>query len=134
MTLDDVKAIAYHFRSWAEKVGSRSDCSCMCARASFEIFDALRLQGETVEFCSNACHCFVLWYNVYGTPYLIDVTASQFSCDYPKVIVEKYHELPFTGNWWAIRKTTNKVDDIAKMLKKWPAEQKPAQIRHLEAA
>ena len=126
-----VRRVANHFRAWAEKnTLYGDDLMGMCSIVSFEIFDALHLEGFNVQFCTNEQHSFVLWFDKRGTIYLIDATATQFYKWLPKVMVRRYDKLPklsFTP--WEIRGRAHTPDEVKHLLRNWFTDQKPMQFR-----
>ena len=136
-----VRKIARHFRKWAEanckELGfGFSDCSGMCGHASYEIFDALRLEGFSVQFCCNDNHCFVRWYDENDVDYLVDVTATQFLSTLPKVIVRRFDNRPkdigsvSVDDVWQIDAQAETPEEVEEILADWPNEQKPQQFQH----
>ena len=140
-----VRQIARHFRKWSEAHTEQlgfgdDDCSGMCGHASYEIFDALRLEGFSVQFCRNSNHCFVLWHNTDGMVYLVDVTATQFRKTLPKVIVRRYDHRPkgvdcvSVDDVWEIEHSADTPEEVNEILKEWPDEQKPQQFQSIRTA
>jgi len=137
--ITQVRQVAQYFRKWAEEnvnthgFGWRN-LTGMCAIASFEIFDTLRLAGFNVEYCANSKHAFVIVHES-GIEYLVDVTATQFGRELPKVIVTKYEERPVNPkrryfNYWLIESRTRTTEGVRNILSNWPTDQQPLQFQH----
>ena len=109
MNIQRVRQIATNVRRWAERKNDRldmfySDLCGMCAIASAELFCRLKNEGFKPVLVHAFGHVYV---ELEG--YIVDVTCTQFSIRYPKVMVRKRERLPRDETNWRDREFWDNV-------------------------
>lgn len=121
--------IAREVRKWAEKLaadpleGFPEDLCGLCARASWRLHTLLRAEGIPSYVMFGRGHAFVYFQN----GYVLDVTATQFHDDLPKVLYAPRCDLvrKWDSAWVKGRKYKHfKAIYMRQKREDWPLEQR----------
>jgi hypothetical protein len=125
---DEVTKVAAEIRKWVEttfktRANFLPSLEGYCAIASYHLWKALKDKGIQSIFVVNAwdTHAFLVY-----SGYIIDITATQFSDEYPKVMVKKLASVGKDEREWMIGRVALTEEKIQELLVKWPKVQQPA--------
>jgi hypothetical protein len=126
-----IKRIARRVRRWAERNHeqcclSDESLSCMCAIASVRLFQQLRAAGlEDARVCCATEPDYHAFVKCGG--YVIDVTATQFSCEYTAVEIRPIEEAK--DDIWKVAVTLRTEQEIRDYFSGWEEDQQPLLLR-----
>ena len=91
----------------------------LCAIASATLFKEFEKHGIKSKIILNPFHCFVKIDDK-----IVDITASQFGVQYPKILIKKYEKVE-DNLWWKEEKSFTSIKRLYnwQYIRKWPNRQ-----------
>ena len=135
--IERIKHIAENVREWAEEKQKNaseydacydwsSDLCGMCAICSYELARRLNRAGFHPKIIVNEIHTFVK-----VKSYIVDITATQFESDYPKVVIKKEKDTNKLPYYWEEENSFSfgNYKKLKRIFSNWPESQHPLFFR-----